>query len=359
MQNKRSVKLSLMRKYLLFFLFATAGLNAMPQAPSLLEEPQHLLINNRILAKVNGKTISLIDVVKKMDVFLNRAYPQYANNKVACYQFYTSQWRNTLNQMIDNELILADAAGIELEIPDGEVRETLIERFGPNVMPNLEKIGITYEEAKQMIQTELVVERMNWYRVNSKAILGVNPKHIRMAYKEYCEKNPPEEEWKYQVLSLRAKQETQLIPVVEKAQSLLTAAVDSLENVYETLKSEENLDPSIQLTLSPVYEVSGKSLSASHKETLATLKPGEITAPLVQTTKDKSSLYRVYYLKEHTKKEVPTFEKVADQLHQQLVDEAITKETASYVSRLRQKFTFDEKYFQLLIPNDFQPFSLK
>ncbi len=322
-------------------------------------EPKHLIVDNRILAKINGKTISVVDVVKKMDVFLNRAYPQYANSKAARYQFYTAQWRNTLSQMIDGELILADAAAIELKVNDSEVRETLQERFGPNVMANLEKIGITYEEAREMIYSELAVQRMTWFKINSKALLSVNPQDIKLAYREYCEKNPPADEWKYQVLSIRGDENTTLTPVTERIRSLLSAAESSLQAVYDEVSKEENRDPSVTLTLSPLYEVNDKSLSVSHRQTLSSMTPGSISAPIIQPSRDGSSVSRIFYLKEHIKKELPPFEKVSDRLFDELAGRAAERESTLYLAKLRQKFSFEQKHFLEALPPDFQPFALK
>src|SRR5579862_2792928 len=73
------------------------------------QEPEELIVFNRILTKVNEKTISVVDVMKRMDMFLQRHYPHLVNSKVARYQFYSSQWRDYLTQMIDQELMIADA----------------------------------------------------------------------------------------------------------------------------------------------------------------------------------------------------------------------------------------------------------
>ncbi|MFI5333830.1 MAG: hypothetical protein ACHQT8_01525 [Chlamydiales bacterium] len=350
-----------MNKLFLTFLLGTAAplFASEPPAPVPFEEPQHLLINNRILAKVNGKTISVIDVVKKMDVFLDRAYPQYAQSKMARFQFYTAQWRNTLRQMIDNELILADAAATELKISDGDVRETLQERFGPNVMTNLEKIGISYEEAKEMILSEITVERMHWYKVNSKAYLSVNPQDIKTAYREYCEKNPADNEWKYQVLSLRGKDSDALALLAEKADDLRKQPDATLEMIHDQLKEELSPESDITLALSPLNEVTEKKLSLAHKKPLESLPQGAISHPIAQASRDGTSLFRLFYLKEKIVKELPAFEKMSDPLHQELLEKAASRETGKYLAKLRQKFSFDQEHFEASIPSDFQPFAIK
>ena len=47
------------------------------------EQSQKLVVHNRILAKVNDKTISVLDVMKKMDIYLNRYYPDLADSPAA------------------------------------------------------------------------------------------------------------------------------------------------------------------------------------------------------------------------------------------------------------------------------------
>lgn len=344
--------------FVLFSLLATQSLIADSSSPLLFPEQDghELIVNNRILAKVHGKTISVIDVMKKMDVFLSRAYPEHADSKVARFQFYSTQWKNTLSQIIDSELMLADAEGIELKISDGDVRETLQERFGPNVMVNLEKIGISYEEARQMIHSEIAAQRMSWYRIQSKALLSVNPQDIKAAYKEYCQKNPAMETCKYQVLSLRAKEETSTKEAAQMAYEKLLNNETDLAGVYESLKD----NPDFTATLSQEYTADEKSLSASHKEVLATLTPGSFSCPACQTSRvDKSVVFRIFNLKERTRKELPPFEKMADQLHEELVDKAIARESAVYLPKLRARFNFDTKLLEASIGPDFQPFSLR
>jgi hypothetical protein len=344
--------------FFLFSLLAAQTLVADSSSPLLLsqEDGRELIVNNRILAKVHGKTISVIDVMKKMDVFLARAYPEHVGSKMARFQFYSAQWKNTLSQIIDNELMLADAEGIELKISDGDVRETLQERFGPNVMANLEKIGISYEEARQMIHSEIAAQRMSWYRIQSKALLSVNPQDIKAAYKEYCQKNPAMETCKYQVLSLRAKEEAATKEAADLAYGKLLQNEADLASVYESLKD----NPDFTATLSQEYTADEKSLSLAHKEVLSALAPGSYSCPACQTSRvDKSVVFRIFYLKERTRKELPPFEKMSDQLHEELVDKAIARESAIYLPKLRERFNFDAKSLEASIGPDFQPFSLK
>lgn len=124
-------------KKIFFLIPFLASITAFPlNAEDFFEqrEAADLLIHNRILATINGKTFSVMDVVKKMDVYLAQNFPEYLESTVQRFQFYSNNWRRILSQMIDNELILADAEKLKIKIPDAEVREKIYERFGPNVM---------------------------------------------------------------------------------------------------------------------------------------------------------------------------------------------------------------------------------
>src|SRR5438105_5026294 len=136
-------------------------------------------MQNTILAQVNGKTISMMDVKKKMDLAFHEHYPHLAHAKQALFQFYESSWRTVLMDMIDHELIIAEAENKEIKLTDGEVREAMEERFGPNIMKTLDQIGLTYDETWKMIRNEMIVQRMTGFFVYNKAVASVTPQDIR------------------------------------------------------------------------------------------------------------------------------------------------------------------------------------
>src|SRR6267154_3855499 len=220
----------MIRKTLLFLasFCCLVHLSSDEQPPSIpeYEEPRELIIYNRILAKVNDKTISVIDVMKKMDLFLQKYYPHLTGSKLARYQFYSSQWREYLTQMIDQELMIADAEKLDVKLTDAEVREELLTRFGPNIMPVLDKLGLTYDEARKMIHDEMLVQRMIWFRVNSKALSKINSLDVKAAYRQFCEQNPELEEWQYQVLSIRSLNKDVSGALAARAFELLQSKLD-------------------------------------------------------------------------------------------------------------------------------------
>lgn len=324
--------------------------------PSVQEEPENLIVYNRILAKVNGKTLSVIDVMKKMDMFLQKHYPQFVSSKTARFQFYSGQWRDYLAQMIDQELMLADAERLEIKVTDAEVREEILTRFGANAMPILDKMGLTYEEAKSMIHDEMIVQRMMWFRVNSKALSSINSLDVKEAYKQYCEKNPELEEWQYQVLSIRSPQKVASEELAKRAFDLLQSNLD-LTAISEKIRDPEE---KIMVTLSPEMQADEKSASDSHKAVLKTLKENSFSQPIAQISRvDNSVVYRIFYLKKHSRKVIPSFEKMAEDLKEQLLQEAANKENLQYITKLRNRLGYDERHMLESLPSDFQPFALR
>lgn len=340
-----------MKRLLLLFLLALVPLCG----SSLDDEDQQLTIQNRILARIGDKTISVLDVMKKMEVYLARNYPDLAHSPGARFQFFSTNWRQIFSQMVDNELMLADAEQVQLKISDAEVRETLHERFGPNIMPKLDALGISYDEAWQMIYSEMAVQRMSYFRVQSKALQRIGPNDIKAAYKKYLQEHPATQQWKYQLLSIRGPSEAVGSELAKKAYALLSDQKLPLAEAVDTLKKTSDAS----ITLSEEYDISGKDLSEAHKKVLLSLKPGSFSAPTTQVSRaDQSIVHRIFFLKDRKEITPPPFEEMTENLHDELVQKEIDKELPKYLNRLRQRFNVDEKSIETL-PRDFQPFQLR
>ncbi len=114
-------------------LFILAAMNLSAIDFSSFSKKPNIAIQNSILIKVNDTTISIMDVKKKMDFLFHQHYPQLSNSDEARIQFYESSWRKVLLEMVDQELILADATDKDIQLSDGEIREEMETRFYPNV----------------------------------------------------------------------------------------------------------------------------------------------------------------------------------------------------------------------------------
>src|ERR1700738_2776124 len=157
-----------MRKWLLLLLgilfpALLPTLSAVGSGSSLVplqNQGERIFVNNRILAKINGKPISVVDVMKKMDLLFYKRYPQYTSIPAARFQFYQLHWQYVLNELIDKELVMADAADNKLPLTPGDIRQEMEEWFGPNIIVNLDQAGLTFDEAWKLVEEDLILQRM-------------------------------------------------------------------------------------------------------------------------------------------------------------------------------------------------------
>lgn len=302
-----------------------------------------LRVNNRILVTVMNKPISVLDVVKKMNVMLEQSYPEYKNIPEAKYQFYSQQWRSVLRQMIDAELMLKDAEKLELKVTDAEIREEIHTRFGPNVMKSLKDIGISYDEAQKMVKSDIITQRMMWYRVHSKALSKVIPLDIKKSYQDYIFKNPSDNIWTYEVLSVKSSNDASSTSVATKAFDMLSAAKLGLKEAASSLKSENKSDSNLQITVSEVITAKEYELSSSHKDALKSLAKGQFSKPIEQQGRNsKEKAHRIFHLIDLQKKEPAKFVALADQFKDKLVQDRVNEFNQSYISKLRLRYGFND-----------------
>ncbi len=330
------------------------------------EDAPHILVNNRILATANGKPISVIDVMKKMDMLFYKQYPQYTSNAMARFQFYKMHWKDVLEDLIDKELIIADAEENKLDITHGDIRKEMELVFGPNIIMNLDKAGITFDEAWQMVKDDLTIRRMVGYKAQLKAFKRITPLVVRNAYDEFAAKNVHPEEWHYQVISIRDQDSVVGAEAANAAHQYLVHKQGSLEDLSATLAKRTSLTTNkpfgetAKITVSELYKHNEKEMSPAYKEALASLEPNSYSKAISQKSRsDKSTVFRIFLLLDHLQAGAPPFQKVDNTLKQQLLNSAMDEETTAYLKTLREHYHVHESGLQELLANGFEPFVLK
>ena len=352
-----------------FFLFF-CGLVSLNYAlaPPVFEPPNPIapaapsfVINNRPLLRVNGKIISLMDVVKKMDLIIYEHFPEASSSPIRLYQFYSSQWKPTFEDMVFHELTLADGEAKEIKVSDGDVREEMEKRFGPNVISNLNRLNLEYEEVRKMIQDELIVRQLQGMKVYSKAQLSVTPELLKKEYLSYLNKNPPKDEWIYQVVSIRGKDKEATQSFIDQVYAHLklpSTKLASLQGDFQNLPEIQN--KSISVNLSKEFVVEGKNLSEEHKSILTKLADNEFSSPITQISRiDQNSVHRIFYLKSHKIQEATPFHELYQTIENQLLNESAQKEREAYKQKLYKKFGLSSDIFKQILPEDYQPFVVR
>lgn len=344
---------------------ATFNLPALPSDGGLLfgqPDALHIVVNNRVLAKVNGKAISVMDIMKKMDMLFYRQFPQYTSSVPARFQFYQTNWKHVLQETIDKELLLADAEENKLPVSNGDIRQEMETMFGPNIIGNLDKINLSFDEAWQIIKGDIIIRRMLFYRVNSKAMRQVTPQKIREVYDQFAKENLREEQWIYNVISIRDKDSVRGADAAQAVYRLLEdkTTPTPLDQIVQKAKEEGHFDDATSINLSEEFRHTKKDMSKNYQDILAQLKPGENSKPAAQKSRtDSSMVYRIFYLKEIVPGGIIPLSDVEARLKDKLLDDAIAVESDAYLKKLRSHYHVQESQLKDMTDEDFQPFSMK
>lgn len=317
---------------------------------------RELRVNNRILANINGKLISVLDVMKKMDVLFFQQFPEYAENTEARYQFYQFQWKRTLKDLIDKELILADAEENKLPVTNGDVRQEMEYLFGPNILANLDKIGMTYDQALEMLRGDILLKRMLYLRVNAKAMREVTPQRVREAYEEFAKENQQPGKWTYQFVSVRHPDSVAGAQAAEKARELLNedTSLGSLDAALHNIGVNDHT----RINVSDTFVQTDQEVNPSYLEVLNKMAAGDFSKPVKQNSRDNSIVYRIFHLISREEGGAPSFKEVEKKIEDQLLGEAMDKESDKYLTKLRQHYGISDSQLNELVSEDFEPFEL-
>ncbi|MBN1915229.1 MAG: hypothetical protein JW769_05010 [Parachlamydiales bacterium] len=317
---------------------------------------QEIQLNNRVLVDINGKKISVLDLEKQLKIIFDENFPHLKNSVDARFEFYQMSWKRVLADFLHHELMLLDAKTKEITITDGEIREVLEKRFGPNIAFSLKQQNLTFDEAWDAIKKEMTIERMQWFYIHAKALQAITPQKIKEAYQLYKQQNPPLEKWDYQMITVSSSEE-QNEQIAQKAYDLLKSRdFSTAEIILHPLKEEF---PDVSITISPVYTVTNKEVSKEREEILRSLTPQSLSAPIAQATANHSFAYRLFYLSAYQKEAAQSFDAMSNSLKNKLMHEVIMQETSNYYTYLRSRYGYDTQYLQESIPQDFEPFIIR
>jgi antitoxin component of RelBE/YafQ-DinJ toxin-antitoxin module len=361
--NKSKIRSTFMKKiFLLLIILSLLKANTVnaKSDPFLFGNNEQIVVNNRILAKVNGKAISVIDLMKKMDMLFFRQFPEYASSVQARHQFYLANWDHVLQEFIDKELIIADAGEMKLQVNGGDVREEMEKLFGPNIITNLDQVGLTFDEAWKMVHADITIRRMLFFKVQLKALKQVTPQAIRDYYEQYAKENIRDNEWHFQVVSIRDHDQKLATKFANDIHQLLEKKGVPLTQLHEVLNERKSSEKVPLVNISEEFCNHEKELSDAFKNILCKLQPGSYSQPLEQKSRaDNATVYRIFYLKSMIPGGVIPFNEIENQINEKLLEIVAAKETEAYLAKLRQHFDVQDSHLKEMISENFQPFLLK
>ena len=320
---------------------------------------KNIAVNNRILAKVNGNCITVLDVMKKMDFVFYKQYEQYADSTEIRYEFYKVNWQPFLEEMINKELILLDAKELKISVAKGDVRQEIERLFGPDIITNLEKLHLDFNEVWNMIETDLKIQRIMYSKVNFKANNKVLPQLIKEEYTKYLQENKKINKLSYRILSIKDPNHALGAQLSQQVYDLLTVDKLPLENITEYVTSKLNLDSHTKFQVSQTFENTPKSLSKNYSDALKLLKPLEFSKPIAQKSKSTgATIYRIFYLESVEESPIDSFHEQEGKIKEKLFEKAFTEEMHEYITLLRNKFYIQESNQKKENSTNFLPFKL-
>lgn len=317
-----------------------------------------LSVNNRILAKINGKSISVMDIKKKMDIFLSDKHPDAVLSPMMRYQFYMQNWKDVLQEQLNSELMLMEADDMKIEIADGDIREEMESRFGPNVIAKIESLGLTYEEAKNIVREDIIVRNLAWFRIWARVMQLVTPDSIVQGYKEHLANLPQKDEWVYQTLTVKGAKDAPVEEFATQAHAILK------ENNYSNLAGaiaaiNATIPKNISVNVSDELHLQSKELSPEYQTILSRLSPESFSEPVRQVSRsDGSVVYRIFHLKEYQQITPPSFDELASTIRTKVMQKCAETQSKEYYAKLRKRFCCEDLVASKFDDPAFQPFSL-
>ena len=200
-----------------------------------------------------------------------------------------------------------------------------------------------------------------YFRVQSKAINKITPQVILNYYETYAKDNIRDNEWVYDVISVRHRDPKLAAEVAKQAHHLL--ALDNisrseLNGKLAELWTSPRRAPT--LTISEEYRHKEKELSDIFRTTLASLQPNSYSLPISQKSRaDNSIVYRIFYLNKMLPGGAIAFNELENKIRDTLIEQAIEKESDVYLNKLRQHYDVQETQLKEILASDVPPFILQ
>ena len=326
----------------------------MSQVPISSYSSKKVVVNNRVITMVNGNPITVIDLMKKMDLMFYQMHEEYLDSASMRYQFYMANWQEVLKNMIDRELVVLDAESQQMPVSPGDVREEIEEIFGPDVLDNIEDAGLTYTDVTKLIKADILIRRMLSYAVNMKAMKRVTPDVVAKEYENRMQQNQ-DLLLHYHIISVKSDDAQAANELSLQIKELINEQKMAPGKACAAVKEQGlDADKKISATLTPEF-VQKKSEFAPHVyELLSTLAEG-----VCSDAQGQKGGYRLYYLIKKEEQKPLEFYEVEEPIRQNLIEQAMQEESERYFAHLRKHYDLNPDEILKSLPAYFKPFELK
>ena len=189
-------------------------------------------------------------------------------------------------------------------VASGDTRQEMEELFGPNIIHNLDRIGLSMDEANKIVSGDIAIRRMMYVKVTSKALAKVTPQTVKAYYDEWVHDNIKPTLITYRMLTVRDPDSERAEKTAEALYKKLNAGTNSLEELFVGLEPvrEPSLQTNLPIPIKRSPRKTGKFSSAPEKEA---------SAPVQQVSRaGKLTVWRLFLVAKKEEGGIPPFVEV-------------------------------------------------
>jgi hypothetical protein len=312
-----------------------------------------IVVENRVLATVRDQVITVVDVMKKLDMIFCQQFPQYRGVPEARYEFYQSNWRKVFEELVDRQLIISMAEEKQFVVTNGDIRQELEDVFGPNVMMSLYEEGLSMHEVHEMMKADILLRRIISFYVHSPVVNAITPEVLRLAYQKRVEELKGKEGWIWRSMTVKSKGNDCPKAVAEKVWNLLEKDHQPIETIASKLPND------IECVISLPFRSEQREVAPAIQHILEMLPLHSFSEPMPFTNRsDPHQSWRCYIVDERFEPKAPTFLELEIAIRQELASPEITKRTITFFDDLRKQY-YVKHIFSSEQLMAFEPFQLK
>lgn len=301
---------------------------------SFLKDNKEFFINNRVLFRVKDNTITVMDVIHKMNLLFYKSYPHLVQSSMSKAEFYSGLWAVLVEAIIDDFLIVADAEEKKVSVDAKDVRREMERSFGDNLMDIISSFNMTEEDIFKIMERDLIVQKMLGIMVRSKVSLLISPGKIKEVYREQLRNYHREKQWSYVILTLESTSEENTLAVAEEIHDTIINQRSLNEQAICRFAAKKD----VKIKISNLLQGSEKTLSKVHQNILTNADFDLCSKPFVY----KKNQIRLFVIKEFSFTKEKSFSELEEQLHVELLEKLFEKEESLYREKLRKRFAFDK-----------------
>ena len=312
-----------------------------------------IIIENRVLATIRDQIITVVDVMKKLDMIFCQQFPKYRHVPEARYEFYRANWRRVLEELVDRQLIVSLAEEKQFGVTNGDIRQELEEVFGPNVMMSLYEEGLSMHEVHEMMKADILLRRAMSFFVHAPVVASITPKVLKEAYQKRVAELKAKQGWVWRTVSVKSKNGDCPKDIADAVWNLLEREHQALDGIGT------GLPDGIEVTVSQAFRSEQKDVAPNVRQILESLPMCEFSEP--QPSTERSTVrksWRCYIVDERFEPKAPTFIELEPALRQEIASPEITRRTIEFFDDLRKQYHVKHLFSseELMV---FEPFQLK